>query len=317
MHADQFAEEQNARGANDLSSAADDGSSAADEQSSARPEALSGESGKVRDRDNIPDPPALPLSAPAFIPHPSKLRKYPGGAFIEKSGNAAALATTSGTNSDEALLLLYRDGDERGFLAIYDRYKSNIYAYCAHVLFGAGCTTELVEDTFQEIFMRVAQYQHTFTGGEFSKWIFTIARHTCLTNKKRAFRHRATTEYIGDGENFAENASIDLRRAFSINDDPLDRMTKTERTDFLLKAIASLPEEFREALIMSEYEGLTYEEIGKLTGTSLSTIRIRVYRAKTRLRKMLLPILGDETDQLINLPEPDEKPGKKKTRKKQ
>ena len=51
---------------------------------------------------------------------------------------------------------------------------------------------------------------------------------------------------------------------------------------------------YREALLLSEYEGLTYEEIGNLTGTSLSTIRIRVFRAKKRLRKVLSPIMGKE-----------------------
>jgi RNA polymerase sigma-70 factor (ECF subfamily) len=166
--------------------------------------------------------------------------------------------------------------------------------------------------------MRVTQYQHTFHGGEFNKWIFTVARHTCLSNKKRAFRHRATTEYIGDGENFTDSASSDLRMAFSLNDDPLEHMAKTEQTELLLKAIASLPEEFREALLLSEYEGLTYDEIGKITGTSLSTIRIRIYRAKARLRKMLLPILSDEADPSIDLPdaEDDAKKGKQKPKKK-
>jgi DNA-directed RNA polymerase specialized sigma24 family protein len=50
---------------------------------------------------------------------------------------------------------------------------------------------------------------------------------------------------------------------------------------------------------MSDYEGLTYDEIGRITGTSLSTIRIRVYRAKARLRKMLLPIIGDDVDNFV------------------
>ena len=71
-------------------------------------------------------------------------------------------------------------------------------------------------------------------------------------------------------------------------------LTQKEMTNILLAAIAELPETYREALMLSEYEGLTYEEIGKLTGTSLSTIRIRVFRAKKRLRKVLSPILGKE-----------------------
>jgi RNA polymerase sigma-70 factor (ECF subfamily) len=238
------------------------------------------------------------LSPASFIPHSSLLNR---SEFIEKSGRGNE-ASDRAIDSDESLFLLYQQGDERAFLIIYERYKSSIYAYCAHVLMSAGFDREMVEDTFQEVFLRLAQYQHSFTGGEFKAWIFTVTRHSCLTAKKRAFRHRATTGYIGDGENFDETVPENVRMAFSQNDDPLERMSKAEQIDLLLQAIAKLPEEFREALLLSEYEGLTYDEIGKITGTSLSTSRIRIYRAKARLRKMLLPILGDDVDKLIDLP---------------
>jgi RNA polymerase sigma-70 factor (ECF subfamily) len=93
-----------------------------------------------------------------------------------------------------------------------------------------------------------------------------------------------------------EEVGMEVRKAFSITDDPLERMSQREQTDLLLRAIEALPETYREALLLSEYEGLTYDEIGKLTGTSLSTIRIRIFRAKARLRKALLPIIGDQVD---------------------
>ena len=278
MHADQFAEEE------DMPPPPSESTDAVD---------------KKEEESDTP----LALSLSSFIPHPSSLRKH--SEFIEKSGRTTAAGSgADSVESDEALFLLYQQGDEQAFLILYERYKSNIYAYCAHVLMGVGLGREMVEDTFQEVFLRLAQYQHTFTGGEFKAWIFTITRHACLTAKKRAFRLHATTGSIGDGVHFDETVSDDVRRAFSTSDDPLESMAKSEQIDLLLKAIARLPEEFREALLLSEYEGLTYDEIGKITGTSLSTIRIRIYRAKARLRKMLLPILGDEADKPIDRPRP-------------
>ncbi len=202
-------------------------------------------------------------------------------------------------DSDEALFLRYQEGDEAAFLMLYDRYKSSIFAYCARVLMGEGLSRDEAEDTFQDVFLRLAQYRHTFTGGDFKPWIFTITRHSCLTAKRLAFRERASTEYVNNSENFEEDATAEIRKAFSHNDDPLERMSRAEQADLLQKAIARLPIEFREALMMSEYDGLTYDEIGRITGTSLSTIRIRIYRAKSRLRKMLLPILGDQAGELL------------------
>lgn len=207
---------------------------------------------------------------------------------------------------DDALFRLYQCGDERAFIKLYDKYKSSIYAYCARALMSAGLDTSHVEDAFQEVFLRVAQYQHTFTGGEFKAWIFTVTRHTCLSTKKKSLKYKMTNEYVGDGENLDESTSMEIRHALVIKDDsPLEALSKREQTELLLKAIEQLPETYREALVLSDYEGMTYDEIGKLTGTSLSTIRIRIFRAKARLRKVLLPIIGDEADRLIGF-NPDE-----------
>jgi RNA polymerase sigma-70 factor (ECF subfamily) len=207
---------------------------------------------------------------------------------------------------DDALFRKYQGGDERAFLKLYDKYKSSIYAYCARTLQSAGLDTSHVEDAFQEVFLRVAQYQHTFTGGEFKAWIFTVTRHTCLSTKKKSLKYKIHNEYVGDGENLDESISSEIRHALVLKEDsPLEALSKREQTELLLKAIEQLPETYREALILSDYEGMTYDEIGKLTGTSLSTIRIRIFRAKARLRKVLLPIIGDEADKLIGFT-PDE-----------
>ena len=209
-------------------------------------------------------------------------------------------AQPGGALGDEALFLRYQQGDDAAFVLLYERYKANIYAYCAQVLLSTGLPRELVEDTFQEVFMRLAQYRHTFTGGEFKAWLFTVARHSCLSAKRKGMQYLTATEQVGDGENFDDTVSHEIRRAFSRSDDPLERLTKEEQTRLLLAAIGRLPEAFREALILSEYEGLSYEEIARITETSLSTIRIRIFRAKARLRKMLLPVIGDGVDRLLD-----------------
>jgi RNA polymerase sigma-70 factor (ECF subfamily) len=217
-----------------------------------------------------------------------------------KAGSYAASVDNRLSSEEEGLFRKFQQGDQKAFLTLYERYKDPVYAYCARVLLGAGMDRTFVEDTFQDVFMRLAQYQHTFTGGEFQAWLFTIVRHSCLTTKRKALKQRGRMENVGDAENFEEDISSEVRIALSRTDDPLERMSHQEQIDLLLKAIEMLPETYREALLMSDYEGLTYDEIGKLTGTSLSTIRIRIYRAKARLRKMLLPVIGDEVDRVID-----------------
>ncbi|MEP7234860.1 MAG: RNA polymerase sigma factor [Ignavibacteriota bacterium] len=218
--------------------------------------------------------------------------------FIEKHGENA--------ENDEQCFFRYQKGDDSAFFILYERYKSSVYAYCAKVLLSAGLAEELVEDTFQEVFLRVSQYRHTFVSGEFRAWIFTVTRNTCLSSKKRGLKNSLATgtpidpDYVTDDE--ALSGQSNIRRS----DDPLEILTQKETTNLLLAAIAELPETYREALLLSEYEGLTYEEIGTLTGTSLSTIRIRVFRAKKRLRKVLSPIMGKDYSAKETVADPEE-----------
>src|SRR5205085_8589540 len=133
---------------------------------------------------------------------------------IDKKAASAAkriAAQPGGEATDEALFLRYQAGDDAAFVAIYERYKTSIYAYCAQVILSVGLPRELVEDTFQDVFLRLTQYRQTFTGGEFKAWIFTVTRHSCLSSKKKAFHQRSTMENAGDGENFEESVSSEVR----------------------------------------------------------------------------------------------------------
>ncbi|HEY3873971.1 MAG TPA: RNA polymerase sigma factor [Candidatus Kapabacteria bacterium] len=217
------------------------------------------------------------------------------GAFIDKHKvhPLAAGLGYQGDPSDELLFLQYREGNDEAFLAIYERYKSSIYAYCAHVLLGVGMSREMVEDTFQDVFLRLVQYRHTFTGGDFKPWLFTVTRHSCLTAKRKFWRDHDSTDRSKDLSTDADS-SEKLRQAIAFTDDPLERMSKTEQVALLLAAIAKLPDEFREALTLSEYEELRYEEIAQVLGVSMSTVRIRIFRAKAKLRKMLVPLFDTD-----------------------
>lgn len=234
-----------------------------------------------------------------FSAEPPEASRFFANGQLKKKPHVAKSFTDSFIDSrdpinDEEYFRKYQDGDDKAFFILYERYRASVYSYCARVLLSAGLTEELVEDTFQEIFLRVSQYRNSFRHGEFRAWIFTVTRNTCLSSKKRGLRNLHSTNGSIDPDLVSEDEALERGAHFSRGDDPLEQLSAKEQTDLLLKAIAELPETYREALMLSEYEGLTYEEIGKLTGTSLSTIRIRVFRAKKRLRKVLYPILGAE-----------------------
>lgn len=175
--------------------------------------------------------------------------------------------------SDEELFALVRDrNDEQAYRALFRRYDKRLYAYCLRAL----GSHEEAQDMFQTISLTVYDKRRSFSDGSFAAWIFTIARNSCL----KALRQRKLTTEVND-ETYAE---------------PVD--TSHTKQDFLLrealmKAIAKLPDEFREALELKYFDDLAYDDIAAALGISVSLAKVRVFRAKKQLQTTLSPILNE------------------------
>ncbi len=152
------------------------------------------------------------------------------------------------------------------FTKIYLRYRERVYAYALRVL----SNPEDAEDLFQEVFFRVFSRATTFeeersVGG----WIFTIAHNLCM-NK---IRDRKPQDDI-------EDANLSVEPSAEMGEDWLA---------VIAIAMSRLPVEYREIIILREYEGLSYAEITNILHTSVPSIKSRLYRAKGRLRELLAP----------------------------
>ncbi len=156
------------------------------------------------------------------------------------------------------------------FTKIYLRYRERVYGYALRVL----ANEEDAEDLFQEVFYRVYTRAQTFEQEKsLGGWIFTIAHNLCM-NKVRDRKPQETIE--------------DLTLSVEPNDD-FGEDWKT----VIAQAMAQLPLEYREALVLREYEGLSYAEITEVLQTSVPAVKSRIYRAKERLRDLLAPYYQD------------------------
>lgn len=175
--------------------------------------------------------------------------------------------------TDEELFAMVRDNnDEQAFRALFRRYDKRLYAYCLRAL---GSHDE-AQDMFQTIAMAVYDKRSAFTDGSFAAWIFTIARNGCL----KALRQRKQTVEITD-ETYVPEEDTSLTKG--------DFLLK----DALHRAIAELPDDYREALELKYFDDLPYEEIAATLGITLSLAKVRVFRAKKLLQTRLSPILGE------------------------
>lgn len=172
--------------------------------------------------------------------------------------------------SDEDLMGRFQQGEESAFVELYDRYNRRLYGYCVKML----KDKVLAEDLFQEVFIRVSRKREHFKGGNFSGWLFAIARNLCLNA-------------IRDNVNYA---SLDDVGPLMVA--PEDGMYD-ETSEILRDAIEKLPVDMKEALVLRVYSGFSYKEIADITDAKLATVKVRIHRAKLRLYDLLEPYFAD------------------------
>jgi RNA polymerase sigma-70 factor (ECF subfamily) len=192
---------------------------------------------------------------------------------------ATSSAKKKSVRSDLELLTAFRSGDERAFAELYTRYKAEIYTFVLRMLGGDSAEAG---DAFQETFIKVYEKLDTFRYGENVRgWLYMIARNVAL-NVYRSKRPEETIEFHQDLQSNERSLSPEFRGE------------QNSLRTALEEAIAKLPPEFREPFILREFDGLAYPEIAEITGTTMSITKVRIHRAKQRLRKMLAPVITDQ-----------------------
>lgn len=163
-----------------------------------------------------------------------------------------------------------KDGD-KAFAEIYDRYSKNIFAYIIKIV----NNKEQAEDLFQETFIKFYQnVKFNYRGGTLIGFLITIARNLCLNYK----RDKKTAIPLEESE---------FVRPISDTDE------NSEYKELVIAALELLDTDLKEVLILRIYDGMRYEDIAEITGTTVGNARLKVFRAKDKLRGILSPYLKE------------------------
>lgn len=174
--------------------------------------------------------------------------------------------------SDGELLEAFLNGSERAFAELYKRRHLEIYRFILNFVHG---DEDLASDMFQETFIKVHDHAHALRdGGNVRSWMYTIARNNCINCLNRRKRQVPLDE---QHENRQDESQLT----------PYEALERNSMHQALDTAIEQLPENQREAVILREFEGLSYSEIADATHTNIGVIRQRLWRAKQTLRTML------------------------------
>ncbi len=179
------------------------------------------------------------------------------------------------TPDDRSLIEAFQSGDEFAFVALYNRYKGPVYAFCVKMLLDRVAA----EDVLQETFVRVYENRERLTRpGSFKAWLFTIARNQCLNQ----LRQQGRQVPLGDTEPPARGET------------PFSQLMKSEQVDLVNEYLGHLKPEYREVIVLREYQNLSYEEIAAVTRNTVSSVKSRLFKARRKLGAFLKPILDPE-----------------------
>jgi len=165
---------------------------------------------------------------------------------------------------DEDLMLEVRNGAGETLGVLFDRYHTPLYNFYSKL---TGDRT-LSEDLVKEVFLRILKYRQSYQPGTpFRAWIYQIARNA------RVDHYRKTPKHI----------TFEPEMAPAVM--PKDSAQHSEGAELLHRALMQMPEEKREILILSRFQELRYDEIARLLGCELGTVKTRIHRAIQELRQ--------------------------------
>jgi len=167
-------------------------------------------------------------------------------------------------------------GDTGRLSVLFERYHGPLFRY----LLQLSRDRALSEDLVQEVFFRVLRYAATYDPSmSCSVWLYRMARNAYFD----ALRRKR-----------GEVAGVELGEMKSEEPIPEQVLTQKQDTDLLNQALARLPEDKREVLVLSRFHNLRYQDIASILKCEVGTVKVRAYRALKELREKFCELRGEE-----------------------
>jgi RNA polymerase sigma-70 factor (ECF subfamily) len=185
-----------------------------------------------------------------------------------------------GTVSSEDLMVRIAEGDDSAFEILVNRHHTSVLNLIYRFI---GDRTQ-AKDLAQEVFIRVWQAAKSYEPkAKFTTWLYRITANLCLNELKSARRRKWFLFYRSDedSENTLEEALADSSPSAE------DLLLEKERSRQISDALHSLPDKQRIALVLKRYDALSYQEIAKVIGCSVSAVESLLVRAKRTLQEKL------------------------------
>jgi RNA polymerase sigma-70 factor (ECF subfamily) len=184
---------------------------------------------------------------------------------------------------DGAIVSAVRAGDTDAFRELVERHKGRVFGVLMTLVADEAVAEELAQDAFVKAFTGLAGFQGEAT---FGTWLVQIAIHGARDHRRRAQRLRQRRVVSLEALREARREAADPADTKRTND-PGTHLESEEAHDRIQFALAKLPADYREVIVLKHLEGWSYETIAELTGDSVGTLKVRAHRARRMMKDAL------------------------------
>jgi len=185
------------------------------------------------------------------------------------------------SDPDQILALRVQDGDFAAFEALVEKYRQPIIQFAFRMLRDFTEAEDMAQNVFLQAFRESGRFRFE---ARFSTWLYAIARNLCRNELRRRSRHRiADQSGVEDGP--AERAHWPFARAYQPS--PPETLVERELQERFDRALASLPEAQRAAILLLREGDISYQEIAMQLGHSLSATKTLIHRGRHALKRKL------------------------------
>lgn len=197
----------------------------------------------------------------------------------------------SAEDVDRPLVERARAGDTRAFEMLVVKYQRRIERLIGRMV----RDTDLVQDIAQETFIRAYRAMPQFRGeSAFYTWLYRIAVNTAKKSLLELKRDPLVVEASRAGSSDEDDETYRPSRELSDGETPEAVLASKQIAQTVNAAIDALSDDLRQAIVLREIEGLSYEEIAELMNCPIGTVRSRIFRAREAIAQRLRPLLDTQ-----------------------
>ncbi|MEO8885075.1 MAG: sigma-70 family RNA polymerase sigma factor [Mucilaginibacter sp.] len=186
---------------------------------------------------------------------------------------------TENAKNDFHLVVRAREGDQKAYADLMQRYKDSIYFMVLKMVNNKEDAMDLTVETFAKAFEKLEKYQPEYA---FSTWLFRVATNNCIDFIRK--KKLNTTSIHGMMDDDGDEQPLQIK---SDGLNPEETSIKKQQTEELKQLIDSLPPRYRNLIVLRYFDELSYEEIAQQLDLPLGTVKAQLFRGRYLLGNIL------------------------------